>query len=263
MKQIDRRRKAITNAITAESKLQRNQYKLLNNKHRNNQHQSNSSGGSTANTDSLLDKWRAVTGTDSTTLLSRTILGAYPGDAVPLSEAANPRGVAELAQKYGYGDWSGDDDDDDLNDGNNIKVKSPTKENKRLRSKKKPRVLKQSKGKNDSWINRHTKQSSQSVSFSLSLSNNDRLRKQPPRSSRRMNDLNEDSLRNDRTTTTAGTTNAAVPSSSQPSMILQRHNHPPQQQRHQLFPTKSTTKVRAATELLAEKRRQLSANTEE
>lgn len=37
---------------------------------------------------------------------SRNLLGAYPGDAVPLEEAANAAGLPELAQRYGWGDWA-------------------------------------------------------------------------------------------------------------------------------------------------------------
>jgi len=46
-------------------------------------------------------------------LVSRSLLGAYPGDAVPPSEAGNANGVTALAEKYGYGDWSDDEEDDD------------------------------------------------------------------------------------------------------------------------------------------------------
>lgn len=45
-------------------------------------------------------------------LVSRSLLGAYPGDAVPPSEAGSADGVVALAEKYGYGDWSDDDDGD-------------------------------------------------------------------------------------------------------------------------------------------------------
>jgi hypothetical protein len=64
-----------------------------------------------SNTDSILDKFRAVAGTDSV-VLSRTLIDAYPGDAVPITEAANPNGVLGLARKYGYRDWSFDEDND-------------------------------------------------------------------------------------------------------------------------------------------------------
>jgi len=49
----------------------------------------------------------------SKNLMSRSIFGAYPGDAAPPNEAASAEGVIDLAQKYGYGDWSDDDDDND------------------------------------------------------------------------------------------------------------------------------------------------------
>ena len=45
-------------------------------------------------------------------LVSRSLLGAYPGDAVPPSEAGSANGVIALAEKYGYGDWSDDEEDD-------------------------------------------------------------------------------------------------------------------------------------------------------
>eukprot|EP00956_Cyclotella_meneghiniana_P004492 scaffold5541_cov43-Cyclotella_meneghiniana.AAC.5 len=38
------------------------------------------------------------------------ILGAYPMDAPPIEECCNRRGVIQLARKYGYGDWSANDD---------------------------------------------------------------------------------------------------------------------------------------------------------
>jgi hypothetical protein len=47
-------------------------------------------------------------------LVSRSLFGAYPGDAVPSSQAASADGVLTLARKYGYGDWSDDYGDDDM-----------------------------------------------------------------------------------------------------------------------------------------------------
>jgi hypothetical protein len=44
-------------------------------------------------------------------LVGRNILGAYPGDAPPPNEAADPHGLFYLAEKYGYGQWSDADDD--------------------------------------------------------------------------------------------------------------------------------------------------------
>jgi hypothetical protein len=39
-------------------------------------------------------------------LVGRNLLGAYPGDAPAPGEAANPSGLFDLAEKYGYGEWS-------------------------------------------------------------------------------------------------------------------------------------------------------------
>uniref|UniRef100_A0A7S4ADD3 Uncharacterized protein n=1 Tax=Pseudo-nitzschia australis TaxID=44445 RepID=A0A7S4ADD3_9STRA len=49
-------------------------------------------------------------------LVGRSILGAYPGDLPPPDEAASPKGVINLARRYGYGDWSDDDDGDGYGD---------------------------------------------------------------------------------------------------------------------------------------------------
>jgi hypothetical protein len=59
----------------------------------------------------VVGRIRAVTGANSR--VSRSLFGAYPGDAVSQEEAASAKGVVELARKYGYGDWSEDDDDGD------------------------------------------------------------------------------------------------------------------------------------------------------
>lgn len=47
-------------------------------------------------------------------LVSRSLMGAYPGDALPPSQAASSTGVLELARKYGYGDWSDDEDEEGM-----------------------------------------------------------------------------------------------------------------------------------------------------
>jgi hypothetical protein len=73
---------------------------------------------------SILGRLRAAAGTDS--LLSRSLLGAYPGDAVPPSEAANARGVIDLARRYGYGEWSSDTEVDV--DGDDLQSPSPRDE---------------------------------------------------------------------------------------------------------------------------------------
>jgi hypothetical protein len=61
----------------------------------------------------MLGRIRAGVGSNS---MSRSIFGAYPGDAVPITEAANAEGVIELARRYGYGDWSDVDSDDNGED---------------------------------------------------------------------------------------------------------------------------------------------------
>jgi hypothetical protein len=50
----------------------------------------------------------------ASSIMGRNLLGAYPGDLPAPQEAADPRGMIDLAERYGYGDWS-DDDDDDVN----------------------------------------------------------------------------------------------------------------------------------------------------
>ncbi|KAI2489272.1 hypothetical protein MHU86_25324 [Fragilaria crotonensis] len=44
-------------------------------------------------------------------LVSRSLLGAYPGDALPPTEAASATGLSEFAVKYGYGDWSDEEEE--------------------------------------------------------------------------------------------------------------------------------------------------------
>ncbi|KAL7574993.1 hypothetical protein ACA910_010811 [Epithemia clementina (nom. ined.)] len=55
------------------------------------------SGASDANS-GIMGRIRAAAGSS----VSRSLLGAYPGDAVPVSEAANAHGVIRLAERYGY-----------------------------------------------------------------------------------------------------------------------------------------------------------------
>ena len=55
-------------------------------------------------------------------MMPARVLGAYPGDAVPIEEAGNANGLFALARRYGYGDWSESevtDDDDDYDDDDN------------------------------------------------------------------------------------------------------------------------------------------------
>ena len=66
-------------------------------------------------------------------LMSRSLLGAYPGDAVPPSEAGSANGVTALAEKYGYGDWSDDEESDD----DDFEVESSRRKVKKKRNSKK------------------------------------------------------------------------------------------------------------------------------
>jgi hypothetical protein len=44
-------------------------------------------------------------------LVGRSLLGAYPGDAPAPVDAADANGMFDVAMKYGYGDWSDGDDE--------------------------------------------------------------------------------------------------------------------------------------------------------
>ena len=44
-------------------------------------------------------------------LVGRSILGAYPGDVPSPTEAGNPHGLFDLAERYGYGEWSDTEDE--------------------------------------------------------------------------------------------------------------------------------------------------------
>jgi hypothetical protein len=89
----------------------------------------------------IFGRLRAVAGADS--VLSRSILGAYPGDAVPPSEAASPEGLTELARKYGWGDWSDEEEDDEDQDNegdtNDTEIHSQKKKTKRKTRRRKKR----------------------------------------------------------------------------------------------------------------------------
>lgn len=99
-----------------------------------------------------------------------SLLGAYPGDAVPTSEAASADGVVALARKYGYGDWSDDEDAD----GDSPVV---TQRNKKTR--------KTSSGGRTRQKNRsNTSSSSSSLSLGFDFSMGER-RSEPPTSSGR------------------------------------------------------------------------------
>ena len=71
----------------------------------------------------------------------RSLSGAYPGDALAVNEAGNALGLSDFASKYGYGDWSSEEEDeDDLGFG---------ARSRRKRSRKRPRSSKHSFGSDD------------------------------------------------------------------------------------------------------------------
>jgi len=45
-------------------------------------------------------------------MIPARVLGAYPGDAAPIEEAGSANGLFALASRYGYGEWSDENDDD-------------------------------------------------------------------------------------------------------------------------------------------------------
>ncbi len=69
--------------------------------------------------------------------VSTRILGAYPNDAAPIEEAASAIGVAELAEKYGYGEWSDTDEDLYENEDWDDPFQKPRSSRKRKRRKRK------------------------------------------------------------------------------------------------------------------------------
>lgn len=106
----------------------------------------------------VLGRLRAVTASSG---MSSRLLGAYPGDAVPITDAASRYGVLELAERYGYGDWSSDEEEEEMNDGDIHEKKM-----KKIRKKKTPRPRKH-EGKS---ISTNHDSSGLSVSFELGLS---------------------------------------------------------------------------------------------
>jgi hypothetical protein len=106
----------------------------------------------------VLGRLRAATASSG---MSSRLLGAYPGDAVPITDAASRYGVIELAKRYGYGDWDSDDDDDEIRNGGNHKKKH-------RKTRKRPK----SSGRNHTSNSLSTSDDSSglSVSFELGLS---------------------------------------------------------------------------------------------
>jgi hypothetical protein len=114
-----------------------------------------------------------VTGANSR--VSRSLFGAYPGDAVSHEEAASAKGVVELARKYGYGDWSEDDDDKDDEGGAEAK-------HRRVKSRRRRQHKSRSKHKDDdSW---HSSSNTISAEWKSTSSSGDRSKRKHTHSRR-------------------------------------------------------------------------------
>ena len=81
----------------------------------------------------------------SNSLMSRSLLGAYPGDAAAVTESADSRGVTDLARKYGYGDWSEDDDSDDGSQ-NQMRSRRKSRKSKSKQKKESRKALSDNEG---------------------------------------------------------------------------------------------------------------------
>jgi len=67
--------------------------------------------------------------------VSSRLLGAYPGDAVPIEEASSKYGVTALAERYGYGDWSDDNDDSEEENNGDESDDTPKRQSRKRKQK--------------------------------------------------------------------------------------------------------------------------------
>lgn len=96
----------------------------------------------------MMGKIRAA---GANSLFGRSVLGAYPGDALPPTEAGDAHGLEDVATKYGYGDWSEDEHDDDDDDDELSDDDTPRKR-RRQKTKTRSKVKKRSRKKSSSSI---------------------------------------------------------------------------------------------------------------
>jgi hypothetical protein len=92
-------------------------------------------------------------------MIPARVLGAYPGDAVPIEEAGSANGLFGLARRYGYGDWSDDsesddnhydDDGDNDDDDDNILAKIKSRQRNRPKSRRRLKPSSSPSGSNGS-----------------------------------------------------------------------------------------------------------------
>lgn len=84
--------------------------------------------------DGFLGRIKAAAGANS-----KNLLGAYPGDAVSLNEAGDPRGVKDLARRYGWGEWEEEEDTTSFPDSPRSKTKSKRRKASQQIEQKDPR----------------------------------------------------------------------------------------------------------------------------
>jgi hypothetical protein len=104
--------------------------------------------------------------------VSSKLMGAYPGDAYAIEDAACKYGVTELAQRYGYGEWT-DSDGDDGNRRNRKKQKTKKKNDDSL-----PSLFPNSKRESRRDYNGFKNNDKFSISFGVGLTNSSSKRKQ-------------------------------------------------------------------------------------
>lgn len=107
--------------------------------------------------------------------VSSKLMGAYPGDAYAIEDAASKYGVTELAERYGYGEWT-DSDGDDGTRRNRKKQKK-----KRMKLEKNddylPSLFRKSKRESRRDFNGFKNNDKFSISFGVDLSTSSSKRK--------------------------------------------------------------------------------------
>jgi hypothetical protein len=130
-----------------------------------------SSGPRTSDRDSgVMGRLRAV---GANSIVGRSLMGAYPGDAPPPNEAACASGLIDLARKYGYGDWSQNEEEEGYGYG----AWSDEDERDKRRRKRKSSSVKSSKTRKK----RRRKPSSIGLEFDLRPRSSESALKSPAR----------------------------------------------------------------------------------
>lgn len=136
-------------------------------------------------------------------LVSRSLLGAYPGDAVPPSEAGSAYGVTALAEKYGYGDWSDEDDEEE----EDVSFGSSRRKATKRTSQRKRKSSKPSSSGSSGGVN---------FSFGVSTSSSTRTRTAPTRKRPSGTTRKKDSLKTPEPSTEKSDILTGRPSTSPP-----------------------------------------------